>query len=184
MTAPRYLRWVVWTILLGLAAVQAWSARFLMTPDGVSYLDLSDAVVSGRIAGLVNAYWSPLYPTLIGAVRVVARPNAYWEFAWVHALNLVLFAASLAAFEYFLGAVDEASARMGRMSLQSTMGRIIAYALFGGLSLMMTPLTLPTPDLIVTAATFIAFAAMLRFRHQPTSARQAVILGVALAVGA
>src|SRR5436305_125236 len=79
MTAPGRLRWVAWTIVLGLAALQAWRARFVMTPDGVSYLDLSDAVVTGRFAHLVSAYWRPLYPTLIGVVRVLARPNPYWE---------------------------------------------------------------------------------------------------------
>ena len=54
------VRAVAWVILLGLAGAQAWAARFYATPDGVSYLDLSDAVLDGRWSELLNAYWSPL----------------------------------------------------------------------------------------------------------------------------
>ena len=91
-----------WIILLLLAGIQAWSARFYATPDGVSYLDLSDAVVNGNFGELLNAYWSPLYPALIGIMRVVGRPSPYWEFAVAHLLNWLLFIASLLGYEYFL----------------------------------------------------------------------------------
>jgi len=56
-------------VLLAGALLQAWSDRHGITPDGVSYLDLSDAVVDGSWRGLVNAYWSPLYPLLLGLAR-------------------------------------------------------------------------------------------------------------------
>src|SRR5438045_4105544 len=96
---PVKARRVIWSVLLTLAALQAWSARFVMTADGVSYVDLGDAI-------------------------------------------------------------------------------------FGILSLMMTPLCLPTPDLIVSSAVFVAFGAMLRLRDEPTIVRHAVTLGLALAIGA
>ena len=53
------------TSVLGAAALEAYAQRFAMTPDGMSYLDLSDAVVDGRWSGLVNAYWSPLFSWLL-----------------------------------------------------------------------------------------------------------------------
>src|SRR3954453_2285523 len=74
----------VWVILLALAGAQAWSSRFYATPDGVSYMDLSDAVQSGQWRELLNGYWSPLYPLLIGLLRAVLRPTPYWEFAVAH----------------------------------------------------------------------------------------------------
>jgi hypothetical protein len=181
---PAKARRVIWFILLLMAALQVWSARFAATPDGVSYVDLSDAIVTGHIGSIVNAYWSPLYPALIGIVRLIVRPSAYWEFAWVHVLNLLLFWASLAAFEYFVSALARVGARMGRKDLETTAGRAAAYAIFGLMSLMMTPLTLPTPDLIVTSASFVVFGATLRLRHEPRSAHHAAVLGLALAVGA
>jgi hypothetical protein len=181
---PAWVRRVTWIVLLILAALQAWSARFGATPDGVSYVDLSDAVVTGRLADLVNAYWSPLYPALLGLLRLIARPSPYWEFGLVHFLNLLLFAASIAAFEYFLDALSAAVAPLGRRELETTSGRLIAYAIFGVLSLMMTPLTLPTPDLLVTTASLVAFGAMLRLRAEPARTRYSLTLGLALAVGA
>src|SRR4051794_35693433 len=88
---PARARRIIWFVLLVLAALQAWSARLTATPDGVSYMDLSDAVVRGRVGDIVNAYWSPLYPLLIGSLRLILRPGPYWEFALVHAMNLALF---------------------------------------------------------------------------------------------
>src|SRR5205085_3133246 len=63
---PRPTRIVAWAVLLALAAFQAYAHRYVIGPDGVSYLDLSDAVVTGHWSRLLNLYWSPLYPVLIG----------------------------------------------------------------------------------------------------------------------
>src|SRR6476661_8733588 len=119
-----------WIILLLLAGFQAWSARFYASPDGVSYLDLSDAVVTGNFRELFNAYWSPLYPVLISVLRVIVRPTPYWEFGVVHLLNWLLFVLSLAGFEYFLAGIRINGGREATV-LQSRWGLIGAYALFG-----------------------------------------------------
>jgi hypothetical protein len=103
----RKVRAGAWAVLLALAGAQAWSARFYATPDGVSYMDLSDAVLAGNWRELLNAYWSPLYPALIGMLRAVFQPSAYWEFGVVHLLNFLLFVGSLVGFEYFIAALRE-----------------------------------------------------------------------------
>ena len=175
--------WGIWSILLILGSLQAWAARFSVTPDGVSYIDLSDGVVTGRLGDVVNAYWSPLYPLLLGVLRLILRPTAYWEFAVIHLLNLLLFAASIAAFEYFLRALTRVAAGRGRRELTTTSGRVVAYVIFGLLSLLMTPLALPTPDLLLSAASLVTFGALLRLRDEPTLARHAIVLGLALATG-
>jgi hypothetical protein len=173
-----------WLILLALAGAQAWSARFYITPDGVSYMDLSDAVITGQWGELLNAYWSPLYPALIGLIRAATRPTPYWEFVVVHALNLALFAASLAGFEYLLAPLrDVARKASGRTSLDTARGLAGVYAIFGVFTLMMTPLVLPTPDLLVSAASLFAFGALLRLANDAESRRAGVVLGVALAAG-
>ena len=173
-----------WLALLLLATIQAWSSRFYMTPDGVSYMDLSDAVLTGRWGELLNAYWSPLYPALIGLLRAILHPTPYWEFAVVHLLNLLLFAASLAAFEYLIDALGRIGREQwGKPGLDTPGGRAGAYTLFGAFTLMMTPLLLPTPDLLVSAASFLVFGALLRLRYDIAPRRAAVVLGVALAAG-
>ena len=173
-----------WLILLALAGAQAWSARFYATPDGVSYMDLSDAVLTGQWGELLNAYWSPLYPALIGVMRAVLRPSAYWEFGIPHLLNFLLFAASLAAFEYFVAALRRLGReRWNKPGLDTPWGLVGAYALFGAFTLMMTPLVLPTPDLLVSAASFLVFGALLRLRYDIAPRTSGIVLGLALAAG-
>lgn len=180
----RKVRAGAWVVLLALAGAQAWSARFYATPDGVSYMDISDAVLSGNWRELLNAYWSPLYPALIGVLRAVLRPSAYWEFGVAHLLNFLLFAASLLGFEYFVAALRELGrTKWNKPGLDTTWGAVGAYAIFGSFTLMMTPLILPTPDLLVSAASFFVFGALLRLRHDMDVARAGVVLGVALAAG-
>jgi hypothetical protein len=178
------IRGAAWVVLLVLAGAQAWLARFYVTPDGVSYMDLSDAVVSGAWGELLNAYWSPLYPVLIGGLRFVLRPTPYSEFVVVHLLNLFLFAASLAGFEYLLSALRTLGrTQWSKPGLDTAAGRAGAYAVFGLYSLVMTPLVLPTPDLLVSAACLFVFGALLRLRYDIGAARAGGVLGVALAVG-
>ena len=180
----RTVRAAAWVLLLGLAGVQAWSSRFYPTPDGVSYMDLSDAVLSGQWRELLNAYWSPLYPILVGALRAVLRPTPYWEFGVVHLLNFLLFAASLLGFEYFVSALRQLGrTQWNKPGLDTIAGTIGAYAIFAVFTLMMTPLVLPTPDLLVSAAALFVFGALLRLRYDIAPSRAGLVLGLALATG-
>ena len=66
-------------------------------------------------------------------------------------------------------------------------GRVGAYALFGVLRAHDDRrIELTTPDLLNAAAAFVAFGALLRLRddHRATRRAHAVVLGVALGVGA
>jgi prepilin signal peptidase PulO-like enzyme (type II secretory pathway) len=84
-----------WAILIALAAFQAYAQRFVVGPDGVSYLDLSDAIVTGNWSRLLNLYWSPFYPALIGVGRAITGVGARNEIPLVHAVNVACFIAML-----------------------------------------------------------------------------------------
>lgn len=186
------VRAVARTALLVAALAQGWVFRHSVTPDGVSYLDLSDAVVGGRFGDLVNAYWSPLYPALIGIVRALlsATPLAspYWEFTILHGVNVAAFVLSLAAFEWFLKAIDDSSVAWGTAyrPFATPLGLASAYVLFGVAALSMISVEGSVPDLLLCAALFGAFACLLRLRIQgrASAIRTAVLLGVLLALGA
>lgn len=189
LAAPaRRVRDIARAVLLAIAAAQAWIFRHEISPDGVAYLDLSDAVVRGDPGQLVNGYWSPAYPTLIGLLRLLVSPTGLsapqWEFAVVHVANLLGFVAALLAFEWFLRAVDDAGTTWGQTLLRSPLGRGAAYALFAIGTLDMISLKGPVPDLLLAAACFASFAQSLRLRHEPANRRAAILLGVALALGA
>lgn len=177
------LRGIAWIVLLLLAAFQSYAHRYAMTPDGIAYLDLSDAVVHGRWADLVNGYWSPLYPALVGIARLIGRPSAGAEFATVHLLNFLLFAGALAAFEYLLRTVEQRARAWPRSIVHDGRAVVGAYVMFGALALTMLSPELPTPDLAVTASVFVAFAAGLQLVAGVAPARNAVVIGVALGAG-
>ena len=182
----RTICFVARVVIVLLAALRAWDARHDLSPDGISYLDLSDAVTQGRWAGLVSTYWSPLYPALIGVARIALGWTSLGtpanEFALVHVVNLALFALSLAAFEWLVRELAQRSADWGNQTLASAWGRVAAYALFGALTLAMSPPSLTTPDLLVNTACFAAFASLLRLERRGSSA-DAALLGVSLGVG-
>ncbi|HEV8496496.1 MAG TPA: hypothetical protein VGQ56_06535 [Gemmatimonadaceae bacterium] len=181
----RTIRLTAWVAILALAAFQAYAQRFSIGPDGMSYLDLSDAVVNGRWSMLVNLYWSPLYPLLVGVGRVIAGAGPRWEIVTMHAVNFACFVAMFASFEYLLIAVNALARSTRRSTLGGPWGLVAAYVLFGIFALTMTPMELTTPDWLASAATFLAFGALLRLNEgSARPLRDALVLGVALGLGA
>jgi hypothetical protein len=164
------------------AGFQAYAQRYAVGPDGIAYLDLSDAVVAGHWAGLVNLYWSPLYPLLVGVARLVAHPSPAAEVPLVHLVNAIVFLAMFAAYEYFLTPLFALASTTRHAMLGGPWGRAPAYGLFFCVAFTLTPLELTTPDLLAATATFAALGAMLRLQQSPTAAAAAV-LGVSLGLG-
>jgi hypothetical protein len=161
---------------------QAYAQRYVIGPDGVAYLDLSDAVVAGHWSGLVNLYWSPLYPLLVGLARIVTRASPAGEVPAMHAVNAAAFLATFAAYEYFLAPVLGMAAETRHAVLGGRWGRAIAYGFFICVAFTLTPIELTTPDLLAAAATFAALGALLRLRNSSNDAA-AVVLGVGLGLG-
>ena len=182
------LRSVAWITLLACAAIQGWVYRHDVSPDGVAYLDLSDAVVRVKFGELVNGYWSPAYPFIVGSLRVALAATpfgaAYWEFAILHLATFLGFVLSLAAFERFLRAVTLAGASWRQRPFASPFGRALAYAFFGVASLSMISVRGTLPDFYLSAATFLAFACLLRLQDDPSDRAAALQLGAVLAFGA
>src|SRR5208282_3861825 len=89
-------------VCIVLALLQAWLGRRWANPDGISYLDMSDALLRHNWHLLINPLWSPLYPFLIGVATWLVRPPWYWELPVVHVVNFVVFLGTLASFEFLL----------------------------------------------------------------------------------
>src|SRR6202142_3298772 len=87
---------------LAFGLVHAWVGRYSMNPDGVSYLDVGDALVRRDWAHAVNGYWSPLYGWMLGLVVGETRPSPRWEFPLVHAVNFAIFVVALLCFRFLL----------------------------------------------------------------------------------
>jgi len=181
----RRVRVAAWVVILAIAVFQAYAQRYAVSPDGISYLDLSDAIVNRDWSRLVNLYWSPLYPALVGVARALTGGSATTEVQTMHVVNLVSFVAMFAAFDYMLMSVLELAARTRHSMLGGRWGVVGAYALFAFFSLTMLPQELTTPDLLSGFSMFAVFGALLRLRAGARhETRNAVVLGVVLGLGA
>ena len=123
----RAIRVAAWVVVLALAGYQAYAHRYTVGPDGIAYLDLSDAVVNGRWSGLVSLYWSPLYPTLIGLARLILGTAPQREIPAMHLVNFLGLVATFGAYEYFLKSVLEVARRVPGSALGGRWGRAAAY---------------------------------------------------------
>jgi hypothetical protein len=184
--AIQRIRIAAWLIILALVAFQAYAQRYAVGPDGISYLDLSDAVVHGRLSELVNLYWSPLYPFVIGIVRRAFGDSPALEVPIAHAVNFVAMFGMFAAFEYLLFPILRLAARTPRSALHGRLGFASVYALFGFMALTMTPFELTTPDIFASTAAFFTLGGLLRLSDDShaNARRDAIIVGIALGLGA
>jgi hypothetical protein len=69
-----------------------------MQSDGISYLDMGDALVRGDWSMGINAHWSPLYPLLLGLALKSVRPSPYSQFTLVHVVNFLIYLFTLFSF--------------------------------------------------------------------------------------
>lgn len=161
--AERRLRAAAWAILLALGAANAWAYRHILSPDGVSYLDVAETYArDGWWAGL-NGCWSPLYSWLLVPLVGWAKPGPAVETTAVHALNIMVFALALAAFELLLRELSRSCAALRDPdSRVRAAWRCVAYGAFGWGCLRLVSPALVTPDLMVAAMTFLSTALLLR----------------------
>src|SRR5690349_13479081 len=90
-------------LIFGAAAL--WLARDGMNADGVAYLDASDVYLAGGWPASGTGYWSPLYPTLIAAARLLAGTAPARELGVTQGVNFVSFLLAFAALEFLIASV-------------------------------------------------------------------------------
>ncbi len=166
-------------LLLG--AVEAWISRFDMYSDGISYLNISDAMLRGDWHAAVNAYWSPLYPAFLAAALRVLNPDSYWEFPVVHLVNFLIYGFGLVCFRYFLsGAI---SADRSRSGASIWIWHALGYTLFIWSSLRLVEISTVSPDMLVAAFVYLAAGAFHRIVSGGATFQRFIVLGIALGLG-
>jgi hypothetical protein len=73
-----------------------------MDPDGMSYIEMASRAAQHGPGELVNGYWSPAYPGLIALAYWAVHPSPDLEFPLVHFVNFLIFAFTLAAFNFLV----------------------------------------------------------------------------------
>lgn len=154
-----------------------WIRRNVMYPDGISYLEIGDAIFRDGWFAAINGCWSPLLALLSGAAGAIFHPSPAGEFRLMNGINFLIFLGSVASVEWL---VRRYWANYGESSLLS---RFAFGALLHTVNLVsaavVTGMSFFTPDLLLMACTAIAIAAILG----PAALGNAVLLGVALGLG-
>jgi hypothetical protein len=159
-----------------------------MFPDGVSYLDVGDAFWGGNFHDAINAYWSPLYPCVLGLFLKIFKPSVYWEYPLVHLMNFVLYAAALVCFAAFLNILIEQLELSKEDATRSEIGLpvwawyIAGYSAFVSSALLLISVRFPSPDMMVAALLFLASALLLKIRTGKATWGTFVSLGLVLGI--
>src|ERR1700721_1268673 len=168
----RLTRLVCRILFISFALLETWSQRRFINEDGVSYLDMSDALLRHNWHLLVNPIWSPLYPLLIGIGTWLTRPSGFWEVPFVHLLNFFIFLATLASFEFLLRQVTRVYLRGKERGDQDTSvflpawtWELAGYSLFAWSTFgMIWGPRMLTPDLSVAAFVYLDCALVLKLK--------------------
>ena len=178
---------VLVTVFLGL--VHSWMGRYSMNPDGISYLDVGESFFRRDWTNAVNAYWSPLYPWMLGTVLGIVNPSPRWEFPLVHIVNFAIFLIALLAFRFFLQGL---LVRRRERILSAKPGDgdplpewallLVAYPVFWWTALELETLYDVSPDLAVMACLCFAVGMLLSLRPGDSLWKFA-LLGLIIGVG-
>src|SRR5436309_2902998 len=76
-------------------AVLGLMVRRTLSPDGVSYLDLADALRRGDVDHFVQGYWSPLYPALLALIGGLTGRSTNDLVTAAHLVNVIAVAATI-----------------------------------------------------------------------------------------
>jgi hypothetical protein len=183
-----WARWLFWLFGLALGLMGVVTSRFSMNADGISYLDLAQDYLHSGWSALVNGYWSPFYPWLLGAGLRATRASMYWESTSAHALNFLVFAASMAAFEVYLRELchryrARASAGYGAAPLPVWAMQAFGYSLFLYGGLVWITVGVVSPDQCVAVAVYLIAALLLHLQGNRRGLGWCAVLGVLLGIG-
>lgn len=166
--------------MLGL--LDAW--RFLhyqANPDGVSYIDIALAFAVDGPAALVNGYWSPLLPALLGMAYRIVPPTLDTMYVIAHVVGVLPFLAAVWTYHQMLTAfrarLDEPDGRAG-VALA-----VLGWAAFVLFIVKGIGLHLITPDMGVAAVAFWLARAGLALGDGAWTPRRWALAGVVLGVG-
>jgi hypothetical protein len=151
-----------------------------MNPDGVTYMDISDAYREGHWKAAFNRHRSPLYSWLLTPALALTQSSPEVEFTAVHAVNFLIFVAALGCFHYLLTGV----VRTHPLSVFPKWALLgAAYGVFLWTTLTVITLELVTPDLCVTAIVYLTLGMLLRVRRDDERWVVFLVMGLALGIG-
>jgi hypothetical protein len=182
-----HLHTCIVVVALIAGAAQCWRYRHFMYPDGSQYIDVARQFSSAGPAGLLNGFWSPLYPVLLASAWRLLHPTQYWLYPTVQIVNFFSYAIAVLAFDGLLRCAlryRDGAVLSDRVALLPPAAVIVAaYAAFMVIVTYVLNVRTMSPDMIVAAVLFVASRLLLAAPRTGWRPRDAIALGVTLAVG-
>ena len=182
--AVRAVRAFCWTVTICAGFLQAWAARFSPSPDATNYLDMASAVLRGDWKNAVNAYWSPFFSWLLALGLKLTGSKPYWESTLLQLVNFAGLLVALWSFEFFFRALLRMRERFAFTDSEEPLSEqgwwVLGYGLFLSTALFVQAVTTTTPDVWVSAFTYLAAGLILRIRADRGGWRLFVLLGLVL----
>ncbi len=171
---PAQWRWLLAyiAIFLAFAGARAYSDRYHLNPDAISYLDMAHRLADGHADPLTHRYWSPLYPAVLAVAIKAGGVTPDSEFPILHLVNWLIFVVMAFAFAFLLKRLGSA----GRWWFPVWAG--FCFALLWHYGSQFLPLSTGNPDAIVATVAFLAAALALS-----GGMRSALLLGLVLGIG-
>ena len=179
-------------VAVAAGALYAWTGRYAMNADGISYLDMADAYVRRDWDMAISTVWSPLYAWLLAAGRAALRAGPSLEFPAVQLTNFVIYLVAVVCFRFFLRALlrFRRTLPLCRPAGANTVVTVpdwallvAGYAVFIWSMLDLIRVNLVTPHLTVAALVYLAMGMLLRIigeeAREPWYLALGVVLGLA-----
>lgn len=154
--------------------------------DGISYLDMGDALFGGHWKAILNGLWSPLYPALLGFTRYFIKSSMHWEPLTIQLANFAIYAAALFSFQFFWEELLKlcrvpASQHTRYETLSDVQFWILGYAIF--LFVHLDSVTSTTPDMLLSSFVLLSSGLVIKIRLRGPSVRHSCLLGLSLGLG-
>jgi len=173
-------------VAISLAIFQAWTKRFYVSPDGLSYLDVGEAYFQGAWTSSINGYWSPLYSWFQGFFLKLFDPAPQVESMVVHFVDFIIFVAALVSFEFLWRQLAyqqrEIKLAQNRLTLPEPVWYVLGYTLFIWSSLNLISVWEVTPDMTVAAMVYLAAGILVRLRRNNASLGLYALFGTVLGI--
>jgi len=177
-------------LMTAIGVIEAVFSRHSIQDDGVSYLDMGDAIVRGDWNTAVNGHWSPLYPWLQGLALRLFKPGAYSQFSVVHFVNFLIYLFALGCFDFLLGVAVADRPGAGTAGVASGTNRLPKWAVFAvGYSVFLwsfvsvITIRVVGPETLMAGFLYLAVGLLLQTWARPQSFSRFVLLGAVLGLG-
>jgi 4-amino-4-deoxy-L-arabinose transferase-like glycosyltransferase len=183
VSATRSAFWIIGPLA---AATLAYTTRYFINGDAMTYIEIGESFINGRFSALANLTYSPGYPILLGFAESILKTNPLNELQTLKIVNFFCFLLGMAACEALMTLVRRDLKRCeaaGERPLPIWMFDALCYSMFLVAGLVLVRLRLLNPDMLILALVLVVTAVILRIRESPNSYGRYVELGLAVGIG-